>query len=64
MSTQMTSDLLVDLSAEEQQLLAGGVFGERDGDGDEDGGDSGRGGEGRLYRITSTAIVRVRPLTR
>jgi hypothetical protein len=61
MSTQMMSDLLVDLSAEEQQFLSGGVLSERNSEDDDE--SSSKDSEGtRLFRISSTAIVRVRRL--
>ncbi|WP_392481504.1 hypothetical protein [Nostoc sp. C110] len=47
MSNKSTmSDLLVDLSTEQQQLLAGGQNGEEGDLGDEGSGDEGSGGEG------------------
>ncbi|AFY32592.1 hypothetical protein [Calothrix sp. PCC 7507] len=69
MSTQMLmSDLLTDLSTEEQQILAGGQFTSEDESEDEDKGESeGTGrvlGSRRLYRIRSIgrAIVSVQKL--
>jgi hypothetical protein len=70
MSTLMMSDLLEDLSAEQQQILAGGQASTED---DEDGEDTeengGRGFRGLssgTYRITKTsrtrAIVRIQKL--
>ncbi|WP_017651151.1 hypothetical protein [Fortiea contorta] len=63
MSTQMMSDLLVDLSADEQQLLAGGQVSESekdDDDSDDDSRETGR--RTKLYKIRSSAIVRVTKL--
>ncbi|MBE8985804.1 hypothetical protein [Nostoc sp. LEGE 12450] len=46
MSNQITmSDLLVDLSTEQQQFLAGGQVGDEGDSGDEELGDEGEGGE-------------------
>ncbi|MEJ6484518.1 hypothetical protein N0Y54_24920 [Nostoc punctiforme UO1] len=46
MSNQITmSDLLVDLSTEQQQLLAGGQNGEEGDSGDQESGDAGAGDE-------------------
>ncbi|AUS99930.1 hypothetical protein CLI64_05740 [Nostoc sp. CENA543] len=62
MSQQIAlSDLMSDLSTDEQQLLAGGQFlsdSREDGDGSSDDDE----GTTRLYRISSTALVRVRKI--
>ncbi|HIK05721.1 MAG TPA: hypothetical protein IGS40_13575 [Trichormus sp. M33_DOE_039] len=70
MSQQIAlSDLIVDLSTDEQQLLAGGQFIDDGGEddslsrsfGDERDGSSGAEvGTTRVYRISSTGLVRVR----
>ncbi|WP_414574980.1 hypothetical protein [Anabaena sp. CCY 9402-a] len=70
MLQQMTlSDLIVDLSTNEQQLLAGGQFFDDSSEDDEttsssstgrDGLDSAGVGTTRVYRISSTGLVRVR----
>ncbi|MBD2362722.1 hypothetical protein H6G36_16285 [Anabaena minutissima FACHB-250] len=62
------SDLIVDLSTNEQQLLAGGQFFDDEGGDEEtptsttgrDGLDSSGVGTTRVYRISSTGLVRVR----
>ncbi|MEA5567242.1 hypothetical protein [Anabaena sp. UHCC 0399] len=62
------SDLIVDLSTNEQQLLAGGQFFDDEGGDEEtpisstgkDGLDSAGVGTTRVYRISSTGLVRVR----
>ncbi|MBH8567179.1 hypothetical protein I8748_34380 [Nostoc sp. CENA67] len=70
MPTQMMSDLLADLSTEQQQLLAGGIKpGDEEGTDEqgEDRGDEGTpwvGGRGvRLYRIRSRSLVRVQRIS-
>lgn len=70
MPTQMMSDLLADLSTEQQQLLAGGI---KPGD-EEDTNDQGEEGDDkgtpfapgrgvRLYRIRSRSLVRVQRIS-
>ncbi|MFN6566659.1 hypothetical protein A6770_30140 [Nostoc minutum NIES-26] len=69
MSMQMMSDLLEDLSTEQQQILAGGVkVPEEEGREEEDDNDDDAGsplipiGGTRLYKIKSRSLVRVRRL--
>jgi hypothetical protein len=60
MSTQMlVSDLLTDLSADEQQLLAGGRLFEMDEEDEEDDDDE-KKGKTKTYRVRSVGIVRLR----
>ncbi|BAZ50733.1 hypothetical protein NIES4103_33500 [Nostoc sp. NIES-4103] len=70
MPTQMMSDLLADLSTEQQQLLAGGIKpgDEEDTDNqdeeDDDKGTPFMGGKGvRLYRVRSRSLVRVQRIS-
>jgi hypothetical protein len=69
MSTLMMSDLLAELSPEQQQLLAGGANGDDDTDtetednGSENGESSSMFGKGSgVYLVRSRSIVRVRKL--
>ncbi|QSJ17972.1 hypothetical protein JYQ62_03715 [Nostoc sp. UHCC 0702] len=70
MPTQMMSDLLADLSTEQQQLLAGGAKpADEDGSDDQDDERDDEGtpwtpGKGsRLYKIRSRSIVRVQKIS-